>query len=118
MATSYLDLPKAADGLSLEECSRLGKEILGTTLFILMKKNYFGSDDLVGFCVFCDFMLFYCVIFLSMQTRTNGFVLLVSIFLCIIIIIIIIINFFFHLGSCCEIIYNKTDCRNVGSQLV
>ena len=111
MATSYLDLPKAADGLSLEECSRLGKEILGTTLFILMKKNYFGSDDLVGFCVFCDFMLFYCVIFLSMQTRTNGFVLLVFVFLCIIIII-------FHLGSYCEIIYNKTDCRNVGSQLV
>ena len=29
-------------------------------------------------------MLFYCVIFLSMQTGTNGFVLLVSIFLCII----------------------------------
>ena len=114
MAASYLDLPKAADGLSLGECYRLGKEILGTTLFILMKKNYFGSDDLVGFCVFCDFMLFYCVIFLSMQTRTNGFVLLVFVFLCIIIIIIII----FHLGSCCEIIYNKTDCRNVGSQLV
>ena len=49
-----------------------------------MKKNYFGSDGLVGFCVFCDVMLFYCVIFLSMQTRTNGFVLLVSVFLCII----------------------------------
>ena len=114
MAASYLDLPKATDGLSLGECSGLGKEILGTTLFILMKKNYFGSNDLVGFCVFCDFMLFYCVIFLSMQTQTNGFVLLVSVFLCIIIIIIII----FHLGSCCEIIYNKTDCRNVGSQLV
>ena len=74
-----------------------------------MKKSYFGSDGLVGFCVFCDVMLFYCVIFLSMQTRTNGFVLLVSVFLCI---------FFFHLGSCCEIRYNKTDCRNVGSQLV
>ena len=113
MAASYLDLPKAADGLSFGECSRLGREILGTTLFILMKKNYFGSNDLVGFLVFCDFMLFYCVIFLSMQTRTNGFVLLVSVFLCIIIIIII-----FHLGSYCEIIYNKTDCRNVGSQLV
>ena len=112
MAASYLDLPKAADGLSLGECSGLGKEILGTTLFILMKKNYFGSNDLVGFCVFCDFMLFYCVIFLSMQTGTNGFVLLVSVFLCIILV------FFFHLGSCCEIIYNKTDCRNVGSQLV
>ena len=96
MAASYLDLPKATDGLSLGECSGLGKEILGTTLFILMKKNYFGSDDLVGFCVFCDFMLFYCVIFLSMQTRTNGFVLLVSVFLCII--IIIIINFFFSFG--------------------
>ena len=96
MAASYLDLPKAADGLSLGECSGLGKEILGTTLFILMKKNYFGSNDLVGFCVFCDFMLFYCVIFLSMQTRTNGFVLLVSVFLYIIIIIIII--FFFSFG--------------------
>ena len=51
-----------------------------------MKKNYFGSDGLVGFCVFCDVMLFYCVIFLSMQTRTNGFVLLVSVFLCIILV--------------------------------
>ena len=94
MAASYLDLPKAADGLSLGECSGLGKEILGTTLFILLKKNYFGSNDLVGFCVFCDFMLFYCVIFLTMQTQTNGFVLLVSVFLCI---IIIIINFFFFI---------------------
>ena len=45
-----------------------------------MKKNYFGSDGLAGFCVFCDVMLFYCVIFLSMQTGTNGFVLLVSVF--------------------------------------
>ena len=43
-----------------------------------MKKNYFGSDGLVGFCVFCDVMLFYCVVFLSMQIGTNGFVLLVS----------------------------------------
>ena len=51
-----------------------------------MKKNYFGSDGLVGFCVFYDVMLFYCVIFLSMQTGTNGFVLLVSIFLCIILV--------------------------------
>ena len=93
MVASYLDLPKAADGLSLGECFGLGKEILGITLFILMKKNYFGSNDLVGFCVF---MLFYCVIFLSMQTRTNGFVLLVFVFLCII--IIIIIKFFFSFG--------------------
>ena len=86
--------------------------LLGTILFILMKKNHFGSDGLVGFCVFCDITLIYCVIFLSMQTGTNGFVLLVSVFLCIILV------FFFHLGSCCEIIYKKTDCRNVGSQLV
>ena len=53
--------------------------LLGTTLFILMKKNYFGFDGLVGFCVFCDVMMFYCVIFFSMQTWTNGFVLLVSV---------------------------------------
>ena len=56
--------------------------LLGTILFILMKKNHFGSDGLVGFCVFCDITLIYCVIFLSMQTGTNGFVLLVSVFLC------------------------------------
>ena len=65
--------------------------LLGTILFILMKKNHFGSDGLVGFCVFCDITLFYCVIFLSMQTGTNGFVLLVSVFLC----IILFIYFFF-----------------------
>ena len=69
MVASYLDLPKAVDGLSLGECSGLGKEILGITLFILMKKNYFGFDELVRFCVLCDVMLFYCVIFLSMQCR-------------------------------------------------
>ena len=45
-----------------------------------MKNNYFGSDRLVGFCVFCNVMLFYCVIFLSMQTWTNGFVLIVFVF--------------------------------------
>ena len=65
--------------------------LLGTILFILMKKNHFGSDGLVGFCVFCDITLIYCVIFLSMQTGTNGFVLLVSVFLC----IILFIYFFF-----------------------
>ena len=60
--------------------------LLGTILFILMKKNYFGSNGLVGFCVFRDVILFYCVIFLSMQIETNGFVLLVSVFLCIILV--------------------------------
>ena len=69
-------------------------DLLGTTLFISMKKNNFGSDGLVGFCVLCDVMLFYCVIFLGMQTGTNGFVLLVSVFLC----IILVFFFFFSFG--------------------